>query len=337
MKSLTLFNNKGGVGKTTLTFHLAHMFARLGKRVLVLDYDPQCNQSANFLEESALFDLWEDSSRRSSNVAGCLEPVRIGKGEVRAPEPIEVAPDLWLLPGELSLGLFEQVLAEEWPKTLATSNERALDVTTALDLLSNLAAERVSADYVFIDIGPSLGALNRAAVLACDAVVLPLAPDLFSLQGMRNLGPTLRDWREDWTLVRMSRMTGRSQTTMPTHEFQPIGYIVQQHLARADRPTEGYAKWAREIPLEFQSRVIGDGVASVMCGNDGEVDFAADPYCLATVRHFASLVPLAQLARKPMFDLKQADGIGGVQFNAVARCKREFEVLANRLIQQLSE
>lgn len=335
MKSLTLFSNKGGVGKTTLTFHLAHMFARLGKRTLVLDYDPQCNLSANLLDEETLFDLWEDPSRNCSNVAGCLEPVRVGNGEVRAPEPIEVAPDLWLLAGELSLGRFEQVLAEEWPKTQATSNERALRVTTSLDLLSNLAAERVGADYVFIDVGPSLGALNRAALLACDAVVLPLAPDLFSLQGMRNLGPTLREWREDWSRVRWDRMRGRPQADLPSHTFEPIGYIVQQHLARADRPTEGYAKWARAIPLEFQAEVLRKDVAWVMAGDDGKVDFARDPYCLATVRHFASLVPLAQLARKPMFDLKQADGIGGVQFNAVALCRRDFEALAKKLIQRL--
>ncbi len=88
---------------------------------------------------------------------------------------------------------FEQPLAEEWPKAASTSNERALDVTTALDVVSNLAADQVEAEVALLDVGPSLGALNRAALLSCDAVVIPVAPDLFSLQGLRNVGPTLID------------------------------------------------------------------------------------------------------------------------------------------------
>jgi hypothetical protein len=61
-----------------------------------------------------------------------------------------------------------------------------------------------------------------------------------------------------------------------------------------------------------------------------------DPCCLAQIRHFASLVPIAQQARKPMFDLKQSDGIGGGQIQAVARCRREFEALVQRLLGRLA-
>ena len=61
----------------------------------------------------------------------------------------------------------------------------------------------------------------------------------------------------------------------------------------------------------------------------------SDPYCLASIRHFASLVPIAQQARKPMFDLKQSDGIGGGQIQAVARCREEFRTLVQKLIAKL--
>ena len=71
MKSVALFNNKGGVGKTTLTFHLAHMAARLGHRVAVLDYDPQCNLTAVFLGEDELAELWQ-SGAPGSTVAACI-------------------------------------------------------------------------------------------------------------------------------------------------------------------------------------------------------------------------------------------------------------------------
>src|SRR5690606_21181189 len=171
-----------------------------------------------------------------------------GKGDVLPPKMIDVAPGLWLLPGHLSLSRFEQTLAEEWPKTMAPDNERALDVTTALDLLSNLAAERVSADVLLVDVGPSLGALNRAALLACDHVIVPLAPDLFSLQGLENVGPTLEEWRTHWQRVRHHHLKNQPQANYASHDFKPLGYIMQQHLARVDRPVTAYARWADLIP-----------------------------------------------------------------------------------------
>ena len=329
MKSVVLFNNKGGVGKTTLTFHLAHMAARLGQRVAVLDYDPQCNLSSIFLREDEIEDLWS-AAGAGRTVSSCIEPVRRGKGSVARPEVRSVADQLWLLPGHLDLSRFEQELAQQWPQTMSAANERALDVVTALDVLANTVAEQVAADLVFIDVGPSLGALNRAALLACDAVVLPLAPDLFSLQGMRNVGPMLRSWRADWRIVRERHMVGRDQAALPPHEFRPIGYVVQQHLARKDQAVKGYAKWAEAIPATFRKEVLEEAPSG------GEVLVDADEWCLASIRHFASLVPIAQQARKPMFDLRQADGIGGGQIQAVARCRAEFGRLVQKLVDRLA-
>lgn len=331
MKCLVLFNNKGGVGKTTLTFNIAHMAGRLGLRTVVLDYDPQCNLSAAFLSEDRLADLWETDSSPGRTVFACIDLVRRGKGEVVSPNLVSVADNLWLLPGHLALSRFEQTLAEEWPKTNATDNERALDVTTALDVLSNKAAEIAQADLVLVDVGPSLGALNRSALLACDAVAFPLAPDLFSLQGLRNVGPTLREWRQDWQTVRERRMKDRPQVGLSPHDFFPIGYIVQQHLARVDRPVTGYARWAERIPEIFHEYVL-DETGFSTAGKD----FDSDPYCISTIKHFASLVPLAQIARKPIFDLKVADGIGGGQIQSVAKSRKEFEGLVVTLVKRLN-
>lgn len=325
MKSLVLFDNKGGVGKTTLTFNIAHMMAREGWRVAVLDYDPQCNLTAIFLDEEQLMSCWQADSSEGATVAACLELVRRGKGDVRSPQLIDVAPGLWLLPGHLSLSRFEQTLAEEWPKTMGSNNERSLDVTTALDLLSNLAAQRVDADVLMIDVGPSLGALNRAALLACDHVILPLAPDLFSLQGLENVGLALGEWRHDWQLVRDHHLKNRPQAHYPSHDFMPVGYIMQQHLARVDRPVTAYASWAEQIPGTFREKVLGEDPPS------RRVRIDRDPYCIARIKHFASLVPYAQQARKPMFDLRRADGVSGGQTKAVLECRAEFEHLVDEI------
>jgi chromosome partitioning protein len=334
MKTLTLFNNKGAVGKTTLTFNIAHMLARKGRRVVVLDYDPQCNLSAIFLGDEALVEIWSEEDENATTgqgrtVAGCVSPVRRGKGEVLEPALLPVSDDLWLLPGHLALSRFEQSLAEEWPKRADSNNERALDVTTALDLLSNMAAAKVDADIMLIDVGPSLGALNRAALLSCDAVVVPLAPDLFSLQGLKNVGTTLREWRQDWETTAHARLRGKPQERMPLHRFTPIGYIVQQHLARVDRIPSGYMRWAEQIPFFFHYYVLGEEDA------DHGLAVDHDAQCIALIKHFASLVPLAQIARKPLFDLKQADGIGGSQLQVIARARREFSDLVDNLMTRL--
>lgn len=125
-------------------------------RVVVLDFDPRCNISAILLDEPRLFEIWEDA-RGDGTVTGCLEPVRRGKGDVLLPRLERVADGLRQLPGHLALSRFEQTLAEEFAKTLATENDRALDVTTSLDLLSNLAAEQVGADVMIMDLGPVWG------------------------------------------------------------------------------------------------------------------------------------------------------------------------------------
>ncbi len=328
MKSLVFFNNKGGVGKTTLTFNLAHMLARQGPRVVVLDYDPQCNISAILLDESHLAEIWE-AEKPGSTVKDCLDLVRRGKGDVVAPRLCRVADGLSLLPGHLGLSRFEQTLAEGFAKTLGVDNERALDLTTALDVLSNLAAEEARADILLIDVGPSLGALNRSALLACDHVVLPVAPDLFSLQGLRNVGPTLREWRQDWQTVRERGLPGKPQERLPTHDFMPLGYVVQQHLARADRPVTGYRRWADQIPTDYRRYVLDE------TDIPRDLTMEDDPHRLAMIPHYPSLVPIAQQARKPIFDLKQADGVGGGQLQAVARCRKGFEQIARMLMDRI--
>ena len=319
MKSLVLFNNKGGVGNTTLLFNLAHMLARRGHATVLLDYDPQCNLSSVATSEDELVGVWEGSAG-GATVARCVDLVRRGKGDVVEPELAEVADKLWLLPGELTLARFEQTLAESWGQVQQRDNERALHVTSALARLAELAAEQVDAELALIDVGPNLGALNRAALLGADALVVPVAPDLFSLQGLRNLGPTLREWRADW-----DRAVSRLAAPPAGRRFLPRGYIVQQHPARVDRPVKAYEQWASQIPSVFHTEVLDERSGSV------DYSLADDPYCLATIKHFASLVPFAQQARKPIFDLKQADGIGGGQIQAVARARAELVRLADRI------
>ena len=141
----------------------------------------------------------------------------------------------------------------------------------------------------------------------------------------------IREWRQDWMVVRARHLTGRTQASLPLHGFRPIGYVIQQHLARKDQAVKGYARWSELIPRVFRELVLEQPL------HDASLDIEHDEHCLAQIRHFASLVPLAQAARKPMFDLRQADGIGGGQIQAVARCRKVFEDLVRVLLERLLE
>lgn len=132
MTSIALFNNKGGVGKTTLVYHLAHMYQRQGQRVLVVDLDPQSNLTSSFLDEEDLSFLWDEyeptfPDRQESlfsrfdlggvwTIAQAVEPIIRGKGDIRSVDPLEMAENLWLVPGDLELSRFEDELSTNWTK-----------------------------------------------------------------------------------------------------------------------------------------------------------------------------------------------------------------------------
>lgn len=332
MKSLVFFNNKGGVGKTTLTFNVAHMISRLGFRVVAVDLDPQCNLTAMMLREDELIELWERSSDPGRTVAACLAPVQRGRGDVHQPtlravtNPELFAPSLWLLPGDLSFSRFEQPLAADGWGRVDGGDERAIDVVTSIERLMRMAATQQRADIVIADVGPSLGAINHAVLISCDAVVIPVAPDLFSLQGLRNVGPTLREWRDHWSAL--VKRVGSRFPDLPEHAMEVIGYVVQQHLARSDRPVEGYAEWIGKIPSVFHEYVLGAAL-------DEPVTIEQDESRISLLKHFSSLVPIAQAARKPLFDLRAAEGIGGGQLQAVSRARKDFEALSHVILRRL--
>lgn len=341
MISVALFNNKGGVGKTTLTYHLAHMFQRLGHRVLAVDLDPQSNLTSAFLDEDKLAVLWGEATSpvwsghttdgltqpleviERSTVADSVRPIMEGLGDVYFYDPTPVADGLWLVPGDLTLSAFEDELSEAWPKCFV-GNPAALRTTTAFYRMVEHSAKKVDADLVLVDVGPNLGAINRAALLAVDAVLMPLAADLFSLRGLRNLGPTLRRWRKAWQGTVLPNVPAEIQA--PPGVMQPLGYVIMQPTMRLDRPVKAYQRWLERIPRVFAESVL-----------DADGDVHDRSHEIATLRNYQSLMPLAHDARKPMFDLRAADGALGSTQSYVQKCYREFQQLAEVLFARLQQ
>jgi len=317
--TIALFNSKGGVGKTTLAYHLAHILARLGRKVLAADLDPQANLTSAFFDEDRLERFWENGGE--GTVLGAVSPILRDLGDIRIPDAQEVAEGLWVLPGDLGLSRFEDKLSEAWRHGY-DGTEAALQVTTSFHRMLRGVTDTVGAELAVVDVGPNLGAINRAALLAADDLLVPLAADLFSLQGLRNLGPTIRAWRRTWQQTVLPKAP--EALDVPTGAMRPIGYVVLQHAVRLDRPVKAYERWLRRIPTEFHRSVLGE--------SDLPDETGPDPYRLANLRNYRSLMPLAQDARKPMFDLRPADGALGSMGRLVQTSYREFEQLANTVL-----
>lgn len=320
MKTIAFFNNKGGVGKTSLVYHLAWMYASRGVAVLAVDFDPQANLSAMFLDDDRLAALWDDGQR--STVFDSLQPLMARTGDILSPHVERLHEKLGLISGNLALSRFEDLLSENWPKCL-DGQEAAFRVITAFHRIVGDAARQISAELVLIDVGPNLGAINRSALLAAEQVVVPLAPDLFSLQGLKNLGPTLREWRKGWK-KRLDELPAGAGISAPGGEMQPAGYVVMQHGIRDSRPVIAYRRWLDRIPKVYRESVLGTTATNFPAPDQ-------DPYNLALLKHYRSLMPMAMDARKPMFFLKPADGAIGSHVEAVKACYDDFLKLAKRI------
>ncbi len=323
MKTIAFFNNKGGVGKTSLVYHLAWMYADLGVNVLAADLDPQANLTSMFLKDRELEPLWPEQGERST-VYGALRPLLEGTGDVVAPHVEEPDPGLGLVVGDLRLANAEDELSIQWPACM-DSKPRAFRVLSALARILRLGASQIDARVILVDLGPNLGAFNRGALVAADAVVVPLAPDLHSLQGLRNLGPTLRRWQGEWEERRQRNPVPELQ--VPQGAMRPMGYVVMQHAVRLDRPVVAYRRWMERIPEVYRTAVMEERARAATAD--------PDPNCLATLKHYRSLMPLAQEARKPIFALKAADGAIGGHASAVLDCRRDFQALAGSIARQV--
>lgn len=318
MISIAFFNNKGGVGKTSLVYHTAWMFAELGYRVLAVDLDPQSNLSIMALDEDRLEALWPDEEHPRT-LQGAVAPLFGGTGDIRQAHIEALSERLGLLVGDLALSRIEDDLSTEWPRCLE-GRERAFRVTTAFWRVLREAWSRYGADVVLIDVGPNLGAINRAALVASSHVVVPVAPDLFSLQGLKNLGPTLRQWRDTWSQALPK--AGAALGELPKGEMAPVGYVLMQHAERLGRPTKAYAKWQARLPVAYREAVLGQA-ADLLAETDTNQ--------IHRIKHYRSLMPMAMEARKPMFALTSADGAIGAHQSNVQQCRGDFEALANEI------
>ena len=262
---LTFFNNKGGVGKTSLVYHLAWMFSELGHTVVAVDLDAQANLTAAYLDEDELERAVGKAVSANDDLSG--HRTAHSGGGYKNPIVEKVTQGLYLIPGDVALASFEDTLSESWPESMGDANlYRYFRILTAFWQVAQMAAKQVGADIILVDVGPNLGAINRSALIASDYVAIPLGADLFSLQGLKNLGPTLRSWRDLWK----KRLDNWSNPdfALPQGRMKPLGYIVQQHSVRLSRPVKAYDKWVNRMPAVYHEAVLQDSTTAAMPSQD---------------------------------------------------------------------
>ena len=310
------------------------MLYDLGHRVLACDLDPQANLTAAFLNEERLESLWDESDaipQSGSTIFECVKPLmQVGDLQSSSLQSITLQPDLLqadlrLIPGDLALAAFEDILSAEWPNALGSSSlYRPFRILTAFSTIMQEGAAKMDASIILADVGPNLGAINRSALIATDYVVVPLGADLFSLRGLHNLGPTLKRWRHDWKRRRDNWNT--PDFPLPKGGMKPIGYVMQQHGIRLNRPVIAYDKWVNRMPEEYARNLLEDetGFYAATPEEDSENS-------LSTIKHYRGLVPMAQEARKPIFHLTPTDGAIGSHAASANDAHKDFKALAEKI------
>ncbi|WP_278537720.1 ParA family protein [Delftia acidovorans] len=290
VKLLSVFNNKGGVGKTTLSFHLAHALAELGHKVLAVDLDPQCNLSIYSLTIEQIQDIWDEENKfiedpgfeAARKLVGdsemeniCSEPRSIhfllksaeeGTGELaQLPPPIEISNNLHLIPGRLTLHMYEEALSRRWSEAFV-GQPLAIRTLSEIRRLVLQYAEIYGYDYAIIDTSPSLGQLNKTILTTVDAFLIPCAPDLFSLYGIRNIGASLGRWRDEFKTLYKLIPPGR-RPYMPANFVGFIGYTIynakkRESSTKLDMAIAHY-DYAKQVPRDiaaFIPRALSEGL-----------------------------------------------------------------------------
>jgi cellulose biosynthesis protein BcsQ len=248
---LTIFNHKGGVGKTTLTINIAAALADRGKRVLLVDSDPQCNLTSYLFSDDVVDDLLDTSENpKGKTIWSAVKPVFDEVGAFRSVQPMPTSIEgVVLVPGDIRMSQFEESLGDSWTSCF----KRKLGGFRAVTAISELVDASKEYDFVFYDAGPNIGPLNRVLLLDSDFFIVPVACDLFSTRALSTLGQTLKRWIVDWETI---RALAPDRTYLLPGEPRFMGYIPQRFKTYGQEMASVPAGFLRGVEKSIHSDVI---------------------------------------------------------------------------------
>lgn len=336
---IALFNHKGGVSKTTTTFNLGWMLASKGKRVILVDTDPQCNLTGMVLGFSANQDLEEVYNRKQDIKAGLAPAFESQPRLIDAVEciPIERRDGLFLLPGHVGLAEYEVTLgiAQE----LSGSIQTLQNLPGSISYLLTKTAEKFSADYILVDMSPSLSSINQNLLMTSDFFILPTVPDFFSVMAIDSLASIIPKWHH-WA-EKASDLRILKDAAYPFPKITPLflGTIIQNYRIKYRQPSAAFQKWMEEIKNAISTRLVPElGKEHMLLPthlyNEQGLE---DDFCLIKISDFNSLVAISQDHQTPVFNLtreqvKQTGAVWETTQRSQEDFKQAFSTLADRVI-----
>ena len=294
-KRIAVFNHKGGVGKTTLTVNLAAALAEHGKRVVLLDSDPQCNLTSYLLEDDVVDKLLDNSDQdNGETIWSAVKPVVEGDGSLRAIQAVKTnTSNCWVVPGDLRLSELEEELGTFWASCVQ-GKIKGFKGTAVLSTLAQRVAAFHNADFIFYDTGPNIGPLNRAILLDCDYFIVPAGCDAFSVRALRTLGKTLTTWIRHW-----GAFAGPSPDGAALLPGQPhfLGFAMQGFRVYGG----GMVRMASKYQARFEKRLLPDLISPLRKMNEDLSPNSASASRLIDVRDFSTLVQQSQEQRVPLW------------------------------------
>lgn len=340
-KRIALFNHKGGVSKTTTTFNLGWMLAEKGKKVIMVDADPQCNLTGMVLGYRGLneFEKFYEK-RRDCNIKAGLAPAFESRPSLIQPIDcisVDGRLGLFLLPGHLGLSEYEVTLGIS--QELSGSIQTLRQLPGSITYLLTKTAEKFQADYVIVDMNPSLSSINQNLLMTSDFFLIPSSPDYFSVMALESLSKVIPNWKR-WA----DKLSAQSAVAAATYPFfsshlKFLGTIVQKYRPRGGAPSSAFQNWIDILETTVRSKLapILQETGLMLPKEKYLEQKISDSYTLASIPDFNSLIALSQASQTPVFALKkeQIHQVGVVLEQTLNSCKDFndiFSDFADRII-----
>lgn len=357
MISVSIFNNKGGVGKTTLTFHLAHALAELGHKTLVIDVDPQCNLTIFAMDPEHLHDIWTaedefiDDFDRARTLAGqaafdelvsstrsvhfLLKPTEDGTADLDSlPPPFEMREGLGLIPGRLTMHMYEDKIASRW-SDVYQGDPLAVKTVTQLLSIARAYGEQFGYEYVIMDTSPSLGVMNKVVISTADCFLIPCAPDMFSLYGVRNIGKSLGHWKKQFDTI-YKLLPDSRRRTFPENFVQFVGYTIYNAKKYAGNNKWDLAKanyhYATQIPDTIKKFISNEARYNL------PDEVLREPVGGTAIMHTHNTLPnMAQKYHVPMWKVPSLENLEAEEKGTILGNRATYEATREKYCQFANE
>lgn len=339
-KRIAMFNHKGGVSKTATTFNLGWQLASMGKRVILVDADPQANLTGlalGYKGTSELEEFYEAESSRNlkSGLAPAFESRPVPLKAVDC-FPVDGRDGLFLLPGHIGLSEYEVTLSIA--QEMSRSMQALQNLPGSISCLLSRTAAKLEADYVLIDMNPSLSSFNQNLLATSEYFIVPTAPDYYSAMAIDSLAKVLPSW-DAWSRQAQASLILRNATyPFPKVKSRFIGTVIQNRRPVKDEPARGFRKWFDDINKKTNDTLFPalEKVGMVLCA-DKYASVGMDSYCLATVPDFSSLIAKSQEHRTPMHalndrQLDRAEVVLETAKKSHAEFREIFDDMASKVI-----